>query len=1275
MRFFADGPSIPDLLLEQCDSRRVVFLCGAGVSIPSNMPDFVDLTKYVVDFFDPPSDSEIIKAFKPWIEGSSNSQSDIKTPLDQIFNLLHQEYGKDEVNALVTERLQASNETTQLGLQHALIKRISVRQPGVPQIVTTNFDRLFELGGSDVITHVPPTFPDLSIGAALDGITYLHGRLSDIGAEQHAYVLSSADFGRAYLSEAWATKFISSLLENYTVVLVGYQAEDPPIKYLLQGLHHDGQFDSFRLYAFDKGRAEDIEAKWRDRGVTSIAYEDHDHLWKTMAEWADRADDPRSWRVSVVNKAQQDPKTLKPHERGQVAHILRTVQGAKLFSEADPPAHPEWLCVMDANIRSAQPNRDREGDSEITDPRVAYGLDDDLKDIAEDDYMPGVINDHLLVWRNEDDNPHDFHRLGGQQVEGFEVLPKRLKYLTNWLSKNIDSPVLAWWAIRQNGMHPRLIKQIEFQVRQSRTLSEHTRHIWNLILEHHRDPRNRQWNLEWIDLKQRIKEEGWSASVLREFRRVTMPRLRINTPYGVRQWMPPFVSWQEVSLSDLGRCDVVFLDQHNEVVDIPNELLPQVFGILEDQLCLASGLLSDIKPIYFPIPSCYRDRDSTQNDESECLTEAENFMIWFTQLFDRIAVAWPELAYARATTWSLSERFFFRKLKLYSFSKERSFESDHVAKAVLYLDQEVFWDSNVARELLFLLVDRWKGFSEERRNQLTDRILKGPDQFSYWSDEEFIVRRNELAARYAHYIELHGCELAADRKEHLVAMIRDIPQWSNDWVISIVNEHGRSYARYIDRDERPDLLLKLPINDVVPMAKAELKRGFDSLVDKRSFKGLVKANPRRALHALKLVAQNKEYPIQLWVFMIDNLPAEIKPRLRELFLSTLARLPYSVVAELGLTLGRWFKDNLLAFIEFNNDLAWNAFDHIVNGILINGEDSSKSCLGETSRGGKVIHRSRRTLDHAINGPVGMFTEALFQALVKEQLQAGSLIPENIKSRIENLLKVPGEGADHAVSIVCKNLNWLMYVDPNWTKENLIPMLAFDHPFSEPAWNGFLHSGRNPWPPLAEVIKPHLLNLFPIIEGFSWNSNRLEIAAQWLGFMRVSHPNEPCGLSQKEMRSVLRAMSDEARNRFIFWLSRVGKTNENGWVKYVIPLVSEDWPRERRYRTTASVNAWICLLDDTGDSFPKVYEAVKKLLVPIEINDHQFNQFIREKGDDKSITAMFPESMLDLMNRVTPQVLTHALYELPKVLDLISEAEPYLTSDLRYLRLIDLVERS
>lgn len=1264
MRFHSDGPSIPDILLERCDAGRVVFLCGAGVSQPSGMPTFVGLTKHVIEFFDPPADSDIMAAFRPWRDGQSAGN----VPLDQIFNLLHLEYGKDEVNALVTERLRAPLGTKEFGREHDLIKRISSSPSGKPQIVTTNFDLLFEARtATRLALHVPPAFPDLNYGSTIEGITYLHGRLVDPDSEYHSYVLSSADFGRAYLSEGWATNFIRHLLEQYTVVLVGYQAEDPPVKYLLQGLNHDGQYDRSKLYAFDRGLPEEIEAKWRDRGVTSIAYSNHADLWKSLEAWADRADDTRKWRSDVIAKCQHDPKDLLPHERGQVAHVLRTVQGARLFSEADPMPHPEWVCVLDANIRSAKPSRGYGDNAETFEPAEMYGIDNDRRDISEDERKQGIHNDDLLIWLDGDESPHEFHRLGG----AFGTVPKRLSHLISWVCKSIESPVMAWWAIRQNGLHPRLLQQLEWRLEHSKTLSKRARHIWTLIIEHHRDDRNNQWNDEWFKLKKQVEANGWDASNLRAFRKIAAPRLEIRTPYGLRSSRPPSACWESVQLADLGQFEVAFLKRHNEELDLTDDSLPSIFSIIEDQLVVASGLLADIETAYFRSPTCYPDRDV---DGRGYVTDADEFVMWFVRLFDRLTNSWPKLAHAHATTWPATDQFFFRKLRLYAFNKKGVFAADQVANEVLSLSQGTFWDYNVARELLFLLVDRWAEFSKEHQELIAKRILAGPDQPSHLSNEEFSRLRDEYSARYGRYLELQGCALSDEHSGQISDIIRAIPKWSDGWATSLVNARGAS-GGWVTTDENPNAVLHVPLNQVIAKAKDDLKRDFESLTDKRPFTGLVRANPRKALSALTLAGKSGDFPITFWSSMINDIPQEITPRLRRVFLHRVTRLPHKVIADLAHVLGRWLEQNLTSVLEFDHCLSWGLYDHFVDSLFTAGAGATNSGLGEVQQGGKVITRSRRTFDHAINGPIGMCAEALFRAVPGETQEAGSLIPCHIKSRVERLLATPGEGPDHVASVIGSKLNWLLFVDPNWTESQIIPMLAFDHPASEPTWNGFLYNQRAPSQVLATKIKPLLLQVFPWIEQFSWDHELFGTAAQWLGFMRVFHADEEGGLSRVEMRSALRAMSDETRNRFIYWLGRVGQKNENGWATHVIPLIKEDWPREHRYRTSASIRAWVGLLDDTGVSFAAVYDAVKIFLVPVETNDHPFYRFTRELRDEQAITSQFPEAVLDLMNRVTPQTLSRPPYELPMVLEIIAESEPKLLSDQRYLRLINLVEQS
>jgi len=1266
MRFHSDGPNIPDSLLNQSDAGRVVFLCGAGVSLPSGMPSFIGLTRHVIDFFDPPEDSDVMRAFQPWVDDPKGSNM----PLDQVFNLLHQEYGKDAVNALVTDRLQASNDSKKAGHQHGLIKKISSSPNGIPQIVTTNFDLLFELG-DDVGFHVPPAFPDLAFGTSIEGITYLHGRLADADSKQHPYVLSSADFGRAYLSEAWATNFIRSLLERYTVVLVGYQAEDPPIKYLLQGLNHDGQYDRSRLFAFDRGKPEEIEAKWRDRSVTAIAYVDHAHLWESMEAWAERATNPRAWRTSVIETAQQDPKTLAAYQRGQVAHVLRTVPGAKLFTEARPPAHPEWVCVMDANIRSAKEARGYGDNAETFDARNAYGLDDDQQDITEDEGRRGVTNDHLLSWRHDDENPPDAHRLGGRQAEGYETMPPRLWHLITWIGENIRSPVLAWWAIRQNGLHPRLLQHIEWQIAQLPDLHIQARHIWNLVLEHHKDPRNRRWNSDWFDLKKRISEEGWTASVLRDFRQVCSPRVEIRPPYRLDGSRPPSKDWNEISLGDVGQFEVKFFERHNENLSVPDQALPQAFGVLEHGMMAASGMMADIGTVHFRTPACYPERE-VDGDERD--SDVGEVMTLFIELFDRLANLYPDITLGHVLTWPEDDKFFFRKLKLYALSKPAIFSSDDVAKRILALKQDAFWDIDVSRELLFLLVDRWPTFTDDQRANLGARILAGPDKAAYWSDEKYLGNRDEFVARYARYLELQGCALTEGQAARLGEITSRIERWSDGWATSTVTQRGVR-VDWVGTDESADAVLGIPVNEVVNRAKEDLNRDFGSFTEKRPFTGLVKARPSKALSALSIAAKHNDYPEIFWSALINDMPDDIPPRLRRVFLHRLALLPHEVVQELRHTLGRWVEKNLVGILEFDNDLGWSVFDHVVDGIVNGGSEAAESGLGEMRQGGEIIQKSRRTYGHAINGPLGMCADALFHAVPGEKQEAGSLIPKHIKTRVERLFAAPGEGSDHAVSITASKLNWLMHVDPTWTEERLVPMLAFEHPAAEPAWNGFLHSQRVPWSPLATLIKPLLLELPPWIDQQEWDRDLSKVAAQWLGYLSIFNRDQPDGLTKKEMRNVLRSMSDYTRNRTIFWLGQVGKGNDDGWNKLVVPFMNDVWPRERVYRTASSTNSWIGLLDDTGQSFPAVYASVKQFLVPVETDQHPFYRFTRELDDEAPLTAQFPEATLDLVNTVTPVVLTRPPYELPKILSIIEETAPELRSDHRYLRLIDLVDQS
>jgi hypothetical protein len=124
MRFLADGPSIPVELLEQRDRGNVVFFCGAGVSKPAGLPSFSELAKRVMTALgtDAGSKSRILL-----------EQGDGAENLDRVFNLLYQEFRRDEVDRVVNRILRTPRRANTSA--HATILRLSRSSAGRPQVV------------------------------------------------------------------------------------------------------------------------------------------------------------------------------------------------------------------------------------------------------------------------------------------------------------------------------------------------------------------------------------------------------------------------------------------------------------------------------------------------------------------------------------------------------------------------------------------------------------------------------------------------------------------------------------------------------------------------------------------------------------------------------------------------------------------------------------------------------------------------------------------------------------------------------------------------------------------------------------------------------------------------------------------------------------------------------------------------------------------------------------------------------------------------------------
>ena len=1239
MRFLETGPNIPDTLLERCDRGNVVFLCGAGVSIPSGMPDFIKLTRYVVEYFDPPEDSATVRAFAPWLDDKYDGR---RMPLDQIFNLLHHEYGREEVNALVAECL-SNSKSSKPSHEHSLIVRISSDLEGRPQIITTNFDHLFDNcpGITKDRIFEPPAFPDIELGMSVHGVIHLHGRLREQDDPHHDYILSSADFGRAYLAEGWATKFIRALLDKYTVVLIGYQAEDPPVDYLLQGLNYDRKRDRSNLYSFDKGAFEDIEVKWRDQGITPIAYNEYDDLWKTLEAWANRVDDPRVWRNGVVTMANRNPRDLRPFERGQVAHLVRSTPGARLFAQSEPSPPVEWLCVFDANCRASGKSQSFEANGVEFDPIETYRLDDDPEHRHEAEQHGAHIHDQLIAWRHGDTNPPTGHSLAGRQIDGQENMPSRLLYLLNWSSKHLNDPCLAWWAAKYPKLHPRHIAEIRRQIGAMSNLHPNARRTWNLILEAMAVKHNSAWDNSSFDLSARIKSEGWTVGALRSFDEIMRPILSHEAPDGIAKARPPLRSWDDVPMNEIANWKITFPDHCDENLNIPNCVLLEVFQIAERHLRRAADFHHDIGTSYFTALTCYPDREVdgmiTNSDEKA-------YFQWFVGLIIRMSERHAKQLRLHALTWNHRDQFYFLKLKLFVFNDPQIFEANEAAELVLEFGQKDFWAYGVRRELLFFLADRWADFTDEIKVAMAERLLAGPEKMENWSDEAFPRKRDELAAIYARCLELKGCQFTEEQSFQLAELRQHILGWTDAWATRVVVIPGVHNERPGAVNRRRNLA-NTSVDEQIEHTKVKIALDFRDHTGIADFIDLVKYKPHNALAYLSRAKKQNDFPVDLWRSLIDNWPDNASTKLGQVFFRLLSSLPRETMRDLASPLAIRVGAELKQLYTDDRNLAWITFDAVISGIASYGV-SAVSCL---------IERLVDTIDLS-------------------RIPRACGIPNEFKTRLEYLLATPSESRNHIIESIAYKIDKLHYLEPDWVLNQIIPLFDFGHPAAKAAWNGYLSATVFQPQEIGERLKPKLLKIFPEIQNRKWERRLATSATSVIISLSIYRQENPDGPNVNETRKCIREMSENNRQDAIFCLRKIGKQEEDGWNQYVIPFIRKTWPRERKFRTTEITFAWLNLLKTTKDDFPAVLKSLRHFLVPIEQRNNWLYPFARNVADGIPLASKHPTAVLEMLDLIIPNNPQTAPFDLDWILNLIEDADPTLARDRRYLRLIDLVEQ-
>lgn len=303
---------LPENLLAAATEGNLVLFVGAGASYdaPSSLPLFDGL-------------ADQVGALHGEVFEKGDSADAFLGQLEDLYPVV-----RDQVQAAIQPEGSSPN-----SLHHAIARLAAAC--AVPKLVTTNFDEHISAAArADGLvlgeTYAAPAVP---LGRSFEGVVHLHGAVSRSARD---LVFTDADFGRAYLTDGWARRFVQDLFISNVVLFVGYSHDDTVMKYLARGLPPET-----KRYAL---ATQDSAKKWAGLKITPVFYPsngDHAALGEVLGKWATHLGqgllDQRSRVADIITSG---PPKL-PVEADYLSASLGSPLGVRTF--VDRATGPEWL--------------------------------------------------------------------------------------------------------------------------------------------------------------------------------------------------------------------------------------------------------------------------------------------------------------------------------------------------------------------------------------------------------------------------------------------------------------------------------------------------------------------------------------------------------------------------------------------------------------------------------------------------------------------------------------------------------------------------------------------------------------------------------------------------------------------------------------------------------------------------------------------------------------------------------------------------------------------
>lgn len=1170
---------------------------------------------------------------------------------DRIFGLLERDFAPADIDWAVGAVLKPSADVD-VGA-HRILLNLSRTASGNIQLVTTNFDLLFEQAGKTVRSWTPNDLPDLRHGT-FDGIVHLHGMLDPTyqKAVGGNLVLSSAEFGRAYLSEGWATRFIREATAKYTIVFVGYTADDPPVQYLLEALRRDSGDQRPQMYAFQSGLQAEAAALWEHKGVSAIPYDSSDHhaaLWKTLAEWAERASDPEAWRAKILQRALAGPEALTPYERGQVMDLAMTPDGVKAMVTAKRQLTASWLLVFDPAERYETPGRRTfTAEAVIYDAFHDYGLDTDpvpkLDEsgtlIRQRDVPDGVKN--ALVANGFDPSPGDKGAIYGDNAGSMVALPPRLRALTAWIASVAHQPLAIWWALNKPALHPALLDAIESRFRRSQDrMPNNARRVWRTILEARR-PRLRSPFDNIYEFQDRVKQEGWTLSAQRGLIGLLRPRLEVGRPYA----SGPVSDIAKVRPIDILRVELNFRDEVPPPV-IPDDQLagvtPMVRQLLEEVSAQEAEInpfdLNHIPPIHFDpqLTGLTSDRDRGFN----------RLVFWYIGLFQRLLAHDSARARSEFNAWLAHDNTLFYRLRVWACSLPDFLPASAATETLLGLPAEAFWTERGQRDLLLALKACWNIFAPESRTELEKRLIKGPPFLKGLSRDRWREWRAHAILERIIWLEEQGCAFGISTDAALEKARAEAPRWQDRFAAGAADSH-ESRGGFVSTNLKFAHVKDVPIRDLLASCIADSGRDHSFLTERDPLGGMAEKQPMRVLRAL-LLDNVPDDQARRWAwskFLQANARREDTLRRTCLIARRLAALPDAVFSAIVQIVSYWLEIHSKQLQERDGDTVAALVDRILNVIAQQGD-------GEQDAGKRIGDWMNR----AFSAPAGQVVETLFQNPAWNECAEGAGLPGVLTGRIEQAMGLSGDSGLFALYKVAQRLGWLYSRDVDWTEASVLAALEGPDERREVMLTGFMHNMRWNSRKLYDRLK------IPIARLISGEMTRPKADVRALsGFALWGWRTQDGGdrwFSDMEMRTALVRGTQEFRTTTLWQVGQWPFEEKRSFLADV-------WPLQLAARSSTVSDRLCHLAFQDADHFGELAQVIMPFLTTIRRGALVFTAGVQ---DANQLVAANPDISLEMYWRILPENSTEWPYDGHQGLDYLYKNVKRLRADPRMIELM------